>query len=259
MTVVITGASAGIGRALAERLSAAGATLTLAARRLDRLETLNAALGGRHQVVRADVSDPADCAALIAAAVAHHGRLDAVVCNAGHGLARPTADTSADQATELFRTNVFGTLDVIRATVRIMKVQELRDGLRGQLVVVSSALARRSIPGSGVYAATKAAQLSLCESLRVELRPAGIAVTSVHPMGTDTDFFDTAGRLGGEAVPPARRQSADAVARAIVAAIVRPRPEVWPRRLSRVGLSLTTLFPRLTDRALANYRKAESA
>jgi short-subunit dehydrogenase len=253
MSVVITGASAGIGRALAEQLSAAGAVLTLAARRVDRLEALNAALGGRHRVVRADVSVRADCEALIAAA-AVDGRTDTLVCNAGYGLAKPTAMTTADEVSALFQTNVFGTLDAIRPAVVLMRAQPERDGYRGQIMVVSSAVARRAVPYFGVYAATKAAQLSLCEALRVELAPSGIAVTSVHPAGTDTEFFDVAGQRGGTRVPGARRQSVAAVAAAMVAAIVRPRPEVWPRRLARLGTSFCTLVPGLTDRALRNYR-----
>ena len=255
MAVVITGASAGIGRATAERLSAAGATLTLSARRREPLDQLNAALGGRHQVVTADVARRADCEALIAAATAHHGRIDTLVCNAGHGLARATAETSADEASALFATNVFGTLDCVRAAAPVMAGQPPRDGWRGQVMVVSSAVARRGLPSGGVYAATKAAQLSLCEAMRVELRPAGIAVTSVHPVGTDTGFFETAARLAGRSpTPGGRRQSPAAVAAAMVAAVRRPRPEVWPRRLTRLGLSFTTLFPGLTDRALAHFR-----
>ena len=122
-------------------------------------------------------------------------------------------------------------------------------------MVVSSVVARRAVPSFGVYAATKAAQLSLCEALRVELRPDRIAVTSVHPAGTRTDFFDTAARLGGtEAAAEPGRQSPEAVARAMVRAIVRPRPEVWPRRLVRYGVGLGTLLPGLADRALRNYR-----
>ena len=255
---MITGASSGIGRALAEQLSAAGARLTLAARRVDRLESLNHSLGGRHQVVPTDLSRRADCEALVAAAVAHHGRLDTVVCNAGYGLAKAVVDTSADEATALFQTNVFGTLDVIRAAAPVMLGQPEREGYRGQLMVVSSAVARRGLPYAGAYAATKAAQLSLCEAMRVELKPSRVAVTSVHPAGTDTDFFDVAGRLGGAPVPQAAgRQSPAAVARAMVAAILRPRPEVWPRRLARLGLSLSTLVPGLTDRALRNYRRPQ--
>ncbi len=258
MSVVITGASAGIGRALAEQLSAAGAKLTLAARRADRLAALNGSLGGRHQIVVTDVANRADCEALIGAAVAFHGRLDTVVCNAGYGLAKGVADTSADEMAALFQTNVFGTTDTIRAAVPIMLGQDLRDGYRGQVMVVSSAVARRGLPFFGPYAATKAAQLSLCEAMRVELRPSQIAVTSVHPVGTETDFFNTAGRLANTTVPPPRgevRQTPAVVARAMVAGIARPRPEVWPFWLARFGTSFSTLVPGLTDRALRNYRR----
>src|SRR5437870_3976754 len=95
MVVVITGASAGIGAALARDLAARGARLVLAARRLDRLEDLNRTLGGDHLCVRADVSDPADCENLIRRAAGHFGRLDTLVCNAGYGILRPVAETSA--------------------------------------------------------------------------------------------------------------------------------------------------------------------
>ena len=250
MAVVITGASGGIGRATAVQLAAAGAKLTLAARRVELLEQLNVELGGGHQVVPTDVARRDDCEALVAAAAAHHGRVDTVICNAGYGLARAAADTSAEQVRDLFQTNVVGTIDVVRSAVPILRSQAPRDGYRGQVVVVSSAVARRAVPSFGVYGATKAAQLSFCEALRVELRPEAIAVTSVHPVGTDTDFFDTAG-FGG----PGRRQSATTVARAIVRGVRRPRPEVWPLRPARWGLSLATLFPGLVDRALANYRR----
>src|SRR5450755_3722307 len=202
MVVVITGASAGIGRALAEALSPLGAKLTLAARRLDRLTELNAKLGGQHQIIEADVSKPEDCKRLIDEAHAHHGRIDTVVCNAGYGLAKSVIDTTADELRRIFETNLFGTTDTIRAAVPIMLQQPERDGYRGQIMIVSSAVARRGLPFFGAYSATKAAQLSISEALRVELKPSGIAVTSVHPVGTETEFFDVAGQRGNGAVPP---------------------------------------------------------
>src|SRR5437879_4704674 len=85
MTVLITGASAGIGEALARQLSAAGAKLVLAARRLEKLEDLNRSLGGKHLCLRVDVSNPDDCAMLVDRSLAHFGRLDTIVANAGYG------------------------------------------------------------------------------------------------------------------------------------------------------------------------------
>jgi short-subunit dehydrogenase len=262
MTVLITGASSGIGRALAELLDQRGARLTLVARRADRLDSLNRSLGGRHQVIVADVSVPADCERMVDQAADHHGRLDTVVCNAGYGLAKATADVTADEMTRIFQTNVFGTTDVVRRVVPIMAGQTSRDGFRGQLVIVSSVVARRGLPFAGAYAATKAAQLALSESLRVELKPKSIAVTSIHPAGTETEFFDVADRKGnGTAAPTAKseiRQTAETVAEAIIKAIAKPRPEVWPLKSVRWGISIGTLLPGMVDKALANYRRPVS-
>src|SRR3954470_18387417 len=91
MVVVITGASAGIGKALAEALHARGARLALAARRLDRIESLNRELGGKHLALQIDVSDPAQCEPLVRRSVEHFGRIDTLVCNAGYGVLRPVA------------------------------------------------------------------------------------------------------------------------------------------------------------------------
>jgi short-subunit dehydrogenase len=255
MVVIITGASAGIGRALAEELSRRGARLVLAARRLDRLEDLNHALGSRHLCVRTDVSRREECEALIAATVQSFGRIDTLVCNAGYGILRPVAETTPDQMQDIFQANVFGTADCVRAAVLHMLRQETSGRWRGQVMIVSSAVARRGIPYFGAYSATKAAQLALAEAMRVELRPQRIAVTSVHPIGTDTEFGDAAairaggGRIGR--IPGEVRQSAGQVARKMVRAIERPVPEVWPFAPSRWALGLATLAPRLVDRVMA--------
>jgi short-subunit dehydrogenase len=258
MVVIITGASAGIGRELAVQLSRAGARLVLAARRADRLEELNAALGGRHVVVPTDVARCADCENLIARAHEINGRIDTLVCNAGYGIARPVAETSADDMQAIFQTNVFGTTDCIRAAVPLMRLQQTRDGVRGQIMIVSSAAARRGLPFFGAYSATKFAQLGLSEALRVELRPLDIAVTSVHPVGTETEFFTVAERGTGITVGPAKRgevrQSPATVARKMVAAIRSPRPEVWPFAPARFALSLATLLPGVGDRIMEKYR-----
>jgi short-subunit dehydrogenase len=260
MVVVITGASSGIGRALAEYLSQHKAKLTLAARRLDRLQALNAELGGGHQVIQADVSNQDDCRNLVQSAASFHGRIDTLVCNAGYGLAKSVSETSAIELRRIFETNLYGTTDTIRAAIPVFMRQSERDGYRGQVMIVSSAVARRGLPFFGAYSATKAAQLSIAEALRVELKPSHIAVTSVHPVGTETEFFDLAGKYGNSSVPPPGkgevRQTADVVARKMAKAIVRPRPELWPLGSARFGISIATLLPGITDKALSNYRRS---
>ena len=241
MGITITGASAGIGEALARNLHGQGARLVLAARRRERLESLAKELAGSI-VVEGDVSIPADCARIAAAGE----RLDVLVCNAGYGLAKSIEDTTGDDWLDLLRTNLLGTTECIRTALPRLRAQELRDGWRGHIVIVSSALARRGRPDGGAYSATKAAQLSVAEALRVELASDRIAVTSVHPVGTATEFVQAArGTWTTGAKEP--MQTAEHVAGRIAAAIARPRPEVWPHRLSRWGLSLATLWPSLLD------------
>ncbi len=258
MVVIITGASAGIGRALAVELGRAGARLVLAARRAELLDALNGELGGGHLCVLADVARPEACRELIDAAQRHFGRIDTLVCNAGYGFHRPVAETDAAAFTEIFQVNVLGTSECIRAAVSIFDRQAPEYGWRGQVMIVSSVVARRAIPFFGAYSATKAAQLSLAEAMRVEVAPRRIAVTTVHPIGTATEFGAvSAARSGGRR--PMRikgevQQSAADVARAMVRAIRRPRPEVWPFRPARWAIGLATLFPSLVDRALAKRR-----
>ncbi len=253
MVVAITGASAGIGRALAMELHRHGARLALAARREDALTALNAELGGGHLIHRCDVALAQDCAAFIAATQARYGRIDTLVCNAGYGIARRIEEMTAAEWQAIIATNLYGTTDCIRAALPTMSTQDERDGWRAQVMIVSSCLARRSGPEGGAYSATKAAQLSVAEALRIELTDRRIAVTSVHPIGTATEFWEAAKTIGGRA--PVRSaseptQSAATVAQRMVTAITRPRPEVWPYPLARWVFGLATLFPGLTDRAV---------
>ncbi len=249
MTVAITGASAGIGAALARVLHHRGARLVLAARRVDRLEQLNRELGGGHRVIACDVADPADCQRFIAQALAG-GPIDTLVLNAGIGLAKSIAETSEAEWEHLLRVNLIGTTACIRASLPALRAQPERDGWRAQVMIVGSALSRRGAPQGGAYSATKAAQLSVAEALRVEERPHRIAVTSVHPISTDTEFFTaTTARSGQQAMPRAPViQSADHVARRMAGAIARPRPELWPHRPSRWVFILGAIWPGGMDR-----------
>lgn len=261
MTVLITGASAGIGAALARQLHSHGARLILAARRVERLTQLNSQLGGGHLIVPADVARPDDCRRLIDSALERFTRLDTLVLNAGYGELRPVTDTEPHHLEAIFATNLLGTVEPIRLALPRMLTQSTRDGVRGHVVIVSSAAARRGLPYFGAYSATKAAQLSIAEALRVELRGQGIPVTSVHPVGTATEFFEVAQSRGGRKMPPRVpgdiQQTAEQVATAIVRAIARPGRhggEVWPFRPARWALSLATLLPGLTDRVMARAR-----
>src|SRR5690348_1235278 len=162
----------------------------------------------------------------------------------------------------IVQANVFGTTDCIRAVIPVILDQEPRDGWRGQVVIVSSAVARRGLPYFGPYSATKAAQLALAEAMRVELRDRQIAVTSVHPIGTDTEFGDVSAAQSQGRRPRTTgeiRQSSATAARAIVRGIERPRPEVWPHAPSRWAVSVGTLMPGVVDRVLGRRMVVEGA
>lgn len=255
MVVIVTGASSGIGRRLAEDLSRSGAHLVLAARREWLLEEFNAQHGGRHVCIASDISSPETASRLVAKAVDRFGRIDTVVCNAGYGLINPVATFDDEALEKLFRTNVFGTLYCVRAAIPVMQSQSPRDGSRGQIVFVSSAAAKRGLPFFGHYAATKAAQLSLAEALRVEMRSSKIDVTTILPIGTETEFFKAAQSQSKFTMAPRRAgelwQDVDLVARRIAAAIEAPRPEVWTSLMMRVLLNVGGLMPTMLDWIMA--------
>jgi NADP-dependent 3-hydroxy acid dehydrogenase YdfG len=258
MVVIITGASAGIGESLAKHLDAAGARLALAARRKDLLDALP--VSADHLRMPVDVADSAACAELVEATVARFGRIDTVVANAGYGFFSPVAECGDDQWNAIWRTNVMGTVSLVRAALPHLRRNDLQDRWRGQVMAVSSGLARRAMPDMAAYSATKAAQLSFCEALRVELRDERIAVTSVHPVTTRSRFFAVADQVSGQVwkrAPGLREpvQEVDAVAAAMVKAIRKPRPECWPYPLARWMTGLGSLWPSLGDRIMHRHRR----
>ena len=177
MRVFLTGASSGIGEALARHYAAHGATLGLAARRGHRLLELAAELPGSHVCYPLDV---ADAPALRAAAVdfiARHGCPDIVIANAGI-----SAGTLAEEAGDLpafrriFEINVIGMAQTFQPFVAAMKARG-----SGRLAGIASVAGIRGLPGAGAYSASKAANISYLEALRVELRGSGVRVITIAP------------------------------------------------------------------------------
>lgn len=243
--VAITGASAGIGRACAFAFARAGARLALVARRVERLEEVAAALPGTEVlVVRGDVAVERDVRAFVDATVARFGRLDVLVNNAGFGYRGSVEATPDDAWRRMMDANFHGTVYGCQAAVPVMRKQGA-----GVIINVSSIVGHRSMPGGGAYAATKAAQISLTEALRVEVADAGIAVCSVHPVGTTTEFGEVADRESGgrTAGPVGPQQTAEHVADAIVRCARRPRPEVHPHIASRALVVLNAVSPAFVD------------
>jgi NADP-dependent 3-hydroxy acid dehydrogenase YdfG len=245
--VAITGASAGIGWESALAFAREGAAIAASARREAQLQSLAEAiraLGGEALVMTTDVAEEDQVRRFVDATLDRFGRLDVMVNNAGYGVRGRVEETPVGACRRLMEVNYLGTLYGCQAAVPHMR----RRG-QGVIINVSSIVGHRSLPGGGPYAATKAAQISLTESMRVELRGTGVSVCSVHPIGTETEFGQVAdasseGRTGGAVGP---QQSALDVARAIVRCAKRPRPEVYPYRLSRALVWLNALAPSLVD------------
>ncbi|MEM1011369.1 MAG: SDR family oxidoreductase [Planctomycetota bacterium] len=259
MTALVSGSTSGIGEALARDLLGHGVRVAINGRRREKLDALKSDLGDLVEVVPGDVSTAEECERIVNDTFDALGRLDVLVCNAGYGATQLSWKQTPDDVRRMFATNVHGTHDLIYHAVPRMLEQPERDGLRGQLMLVSSAAARRGIPYLGPYAATKAAQLSLAEALRVELGEDGIAVTSVHPAGTKTEFGDVAEREGEVAIDTfagrGGSQTAEQVATAMRRAIQKPTAEVWPNRPYRILLGIGTLMPRGVDRGMRKLKR----
>ncbi len=176
MKVFITGASSGIGQALARQYAAQGATLGLLGRRVDALHALAAELPGQHRCYAVDVRDRE---ALHAAARDFLGQdgIDIVVANAG--ISAGTLTEEADDF-EVFRAVIDTNLMAMVATFEPF-IPAMRQAARGQLVGIASVAGIRGLPGAGAYSSSKAATIAYCESLRNELSPYGIRVTTVAP------------------------------------------------------------------------------
>lgn len=178
--VFITGASSGIGAALARQYAAQGATLGLVARRHDVLTALVAQLPNPqlHKVYALDVTDHAALAAAARDFIAVHGGADIVIASAGVSSGTLT-ECLEDQQTfdTILATNVSATVATFAPFIASMKTQT---GMR-RLVGIGSVAGIRGLPGAGAYSASKAAVLCYCESLRVELRSSGIEVVTIAP------------------------------------------------------------------------------
>lgn len=186
---IVTGASSGIGSAIARAMAGAGAAVVLAARRAERLDTLARdirARGGRASAFAADVTQRAQVEALVAHTSEEWGPVDILVNNAGVMPLSPLAEVRVDDWEQMVDVNIKGVLFGIGAALPIM----LREK-RGHIVNIGSVAGRRPFPGGTVYSATKFAMRSLSWGLQLELSAsAGIRVTDVQPGVVDTELAD---------------------------------------------------------------------
>lgn len=177
LRVFITGASSGIGAALARHYAARGAVLGLVARRIDALNALLATLPGEHAVYPLDVADVAALRAAAADFSTRFGVPDVVVANAGVSVGTLTEEADDLAAFErVMRTNVLGMVATFQPFVASMRARG-----SGRLVGIASVAGIRGLPGAGAYSASKAAVIAYLESLRVEMHGSGVKVVTIAP------------------------------------------------------------------------------
>ena len=235
---IITGASRGIGRAVAIAAADRGARVGLIARNRHDLDTVLTELGGRSAAAPADVADPSELTSAISTLESELGPVDVLVANAGIGAYGPFADIDPDLAERLVRVNVLGTMHAIRTVVPGMISRR-----RGHLVTIGSIAGRIGTPFEAVYSATKFAQVGLTESLSVELSPYGIGVSMVNPGPVSTDFFDARGVPYSRAVP--RQVSPERIADAVMRAVETDKLEQLVPRWFRPAVVFRHLAPPL--------------
>jgi short-subunit dehydrogenase len=211
-TAFITGASRGIGAAVARAASAEGASVGLIARDEADLESVLASCSGNGAIAVADVADPDELVVAMGRLEVQLGPPDILVANAGIGQYGAFADITAEEIERIVRVNVLGTAHAIRVVVPGMIERR-----RGHIVTVGSIAGRLGSPFEAVYSATKFAGVGLTEALVVELEPYGIAVSMVQPGPVATHFGEARGhpydRKRPKAVPA--EQVADAVIKAV--------------------------------------------
>jgi short-subunit dehydrogenase len=227
-SVLITGASSGIGEELALQLAQAGAHLTLTARRKDRLETLAQKIADagkpRPIVAECDVTRDGDLERAVADSTRAFGKLDVAFANAGFGVVAPIKKLMLDDYRRQFETNVFGVLRTIYAAL-----PELEKS-RGNLAIVGSVASWVSTPGSSPYSMSKYALRALANSITPELRAAGITVTLLSPgfVASEIRITDNQGKVhpgSKDPVPPRLVVSTPKAVREILRAVARGKRE----------------------------------
>jgi len=212
-TVIVTGASSGIGASTARLLHEAGAHPVLAARRSARIDALSRELGGA-LAVATDVTDSAAISRLVKLTLDRYGRIDGLVNNAGVSLHEPIGQLDPGEFRRVLDLNVVSVLAMTQAVLPAMRAQR-----SGRIVNISSGTTRMVLPGVGGYAATKAAVNMLSAVARRELADEGIAVSLVLPSITATEFAGGRFRAGQPARPGMVAHSPDYVGRVILRAL----------------------------------------
>lgn len=264
-TIVITGASDGIGAEMARQLAAthgAGVALVLAARNevlLGEVAGQCAAHGAQTLVVKTDVSIEAQCRHLIDATARRFGHIDALINNAGMSAQALLEDVKAEDLAwyeQLMRINLWGSVWCTHAALPHLKLR------RGSIVAVSSLAGLIGVPGRTAYSATKFAMVGFFEALRAEMKSAGVSVTTAYPGVVATNIrhrgFNAAGvAAGSSGLKEDGAMSVEECARLILQGMARRDREVVMTAKGKLGRWLKLLAPAMVDRMAMKALKKE--
>lgn len=257
--VVITGASMGIGEALAHAFAVEGAHVVMSSRKLDALEQARSRVGlaDRTAAIACDVRERDQILALVQQTRNRFGNIDVWVNNAGYGLLDSIASMSMDECRRIFDTNFFGALECMRAVIPIFKEQG-----RGTIINISSIVGHLPVPHLGAYSATKHALNAISEAARLELEPDGIRVLSVCPGRIQTQFGTNTvrgheGKRLGESFQ--KGISVERCARAILRGYLRGSREVFVPWHAGVTAHLYEMFPSPVEFAMRRMLKANKS
>ncbi|KIL75212.1 SDR family NAD(P)-dependent oxidoreductase [Bacillus badius] len=247
-TVVITGASGGLGMEMAKQAAAEGARLILLARRLDRLEEvkemLHRTFAAEVHIFAVDISQKEAVEEVFSKIYEEVSHIDILVNNAGFGIFKEAREAKWEETQAMFNVNVLGL--ILCAQMVIPHMQARRSG---HIINIASQAGKLATPKSSVYAATKHAVLGYTNSLRMEMARAGVYVTAVNPGPIATDFFAVADPSGSYAKNVARWMlKPEQVAKEVVKAMGTNKREINLPRWMNAGSIIYMLFPRLVER-----------